>query len=524
MVSSSSLLEQKETQRASAPSNSMTQGLQVSILRLWRWSPAVLAAALVGLTCLKAITTVDMTWDTLSYHMPFAALRAGLMTPWQFQRGPVEIDTLTAFYQGFPVLGDLLQGWMWRLSGRAEAINLLGIMSMTALVGYLKWAFRISAPWSFIGLFAIPQVQSAAAGGYIDVNASAALTILMLSICDLWANPHKFRSPARWIILFLGAFVAANSKLQTSLFVCFALPLVIPPTWRLLREQLANRRQIVGVALLQTCAALLILVNLVKNFILYHNPVFPIDLRIAGIHFSGAVKENWLSAGPMHHLPQFVQWLLSILEFHALDGREIPYTNGMGNVSITSLGFEMGGFFSALVVGGVGFFILCVWLRRDRLSICFAAMLFYFTIMVALFPNSLILRYSLFWMMFLVTSCLILLRRHSLTLYLQSYKVVLFASLIFVTSVTGGIYFLPIGGKTMQEFVDSTGADKILRRIVVPGDVICLGMAWQGVGKFDNRFTIIFAPVFHKALASERAFAIKEGFCDGHKTITSLND
>jgi len=523
MVSTSALLELKAGQRAGASTDHATPGLQASMVGLWQWSPTLLAAALIVLTCVKAITTVDMTWDTLSYHMPFAALRSGLMAPWQFQRGPVEIDTLTAFYQGFPVFADVVQGWMWRLSGRAEAINLLGIISLAALVGYLRWAFRISAAWTFLALFAIPQVQTAAAGGYTDVAAGAAFTILMFSICDLWASPEKFRRPGRWIVLFLAAFAAANMKLQTSLFVCLALPLAVPPTWRLLREHQVSRRQIAGAILLEVGGAFLITINLVKNFIFYHNPVFPFDVHIAGIHFPGAVKEDWLYKGPLHHLPQFVQWLLSVLEFHALDSREIPYSNGMGNVPSTSLGLAMGGFFSALVVAGICFLVMSVCLRRDRLSLCFAAMLLYFTIIVALFPNSLALRYSLFWMMFLVTSCLILLRSPGLEPYLQSYKIVLFAALVFVISVTGGFYFLPPWGPTMQQFVDSTGADRILARIAAPGDVICLGMAWQGAGKFDNRFTIMFAPVFHKKLASERPYAIKEGFCGDYKTISSLN-
>jgi hypothetical protein len=118
-------------------------------------------------------------------------------------------------------------------------------------------------------------------------------------------------------------------------------------------------------------------------------------------------------------------------------------------------------------------------------------------------------------MMFLIIACLLLLRQPSLEPYLQSYKIMLFASLVFVTSVTGGIYFIP-KWNLMQEYVDRSGAEKLLEAIVQPGDIICME---QGPGEWDNRFTIMFEPLFHQKLAQERPYAIKQGFCQGYKTL-----
>jgi hypothetical protein len=117
--------------------------------------------------------------------------------------------------------------------------------------------------------------------------------------------------------------------------------------------------------------------------------------------------------------------------------------------------------------------------------------------------------------MFLVIVCLLLLRRPSFEVYLRCYKIVLAATLIFVVSVTGGIYFTPVLNLT-QDYVDRSGAERLLERIVQPGDVVCLE---QGPGKWDNRFAILFAPIFHQKLARERPYGVKEGFCDGYKTI-----
>jgi len=483
---------------------------------VWTWAPTALAALLLVLIFLKAIMAVDTVWDSLAYHLPFSAQRVGLLTDSQLQRPPSPSDQ--GYYLGLPILADLLRGWMWKFSGRAEAVNLLGIISLCALAAYLKWAFRqLEVAWVLIGILAIPAVQTAAAGNYVDVPANAAFTIFLFSVVDLWSNPEKFRHPVPWLVMFLAAFAGANIKLQTSVHVCLGLPFVVPPAWRLLRERQASWPKIAGTAVLGLCAWMLIAINLVKNLVLYRNPFFPLDAKIAGIHFVGPlVQDAWQMPGQAFgELPRPVQWLLSILEYHALDGRDVPYSNGMGFVPINSLGAFRGGFLSALVVASICFLVVCVNRRRDRLSVVVMAVFATSSIVISALPLSFHLRYVMFWMMFLVIGCLLLLKRPSLDPYLQCYKIVLIASLIFVISVTGGIYFTP-EWKPMQEYVDRSGTEKLLEAIVKPGDVICLE---QGPGEWDSRWTIIFAPIFHQKLAQERPYAIREGRCAGYKTI-----
>src|SRR5258707_10270006 len=132
-----------------------------------RGGPPAVAGALILLICLKAIVGIDLVWDSLAYHLPFTALRSGILTKWQFQ---LHLQ-LRQLYLGSPVLGDLLRGWLWRLSGRPEAVNLLAVLSLLGLIGYLKWAFRIEAGWTLIGLLAIPVVRTAAAGNYLALPA-----------------------------------------------------------------------------------------------------------------------------------------------------------------------------------------------------------------------------------------------------------------------------------------------------------------------------------------------------------------
>ena len=492
--------------------------MRTIVERIWSWAPTLLASALVVLIGLKAIMAVDMGWDSLAYHLPFAAQRVGLLSDWQLQRPLPEQDILQGYYLGFPVVGDLLRGWLWKFSGKPEAVNLLGLISVLLMLAYLKWTYRqLEIAWVVIGILAIPAVQTAAAGNYDDLPANAAFTIYLFSIVDLWSNPERFRRPARWVVLFLAAFAAANMKLQTSVFVCLAMPFLLLPTWRLLRERQAKWPAIAGAALTAGGASLLVAFNLIKNLIVYRNPFYPVEVKIAGIYMGGPVTHDaWLIPGRVYgDLPQPLQWLISILEFHALDGRDIPYSNGMGNVPWSSPAAGMGGFFGALVIASFFLLILAAKVRRDRTSIILLATVLLYSAVVALFPNSQNLRYETFSMMFLIIACLLLFRQPSLEPYLQSYKIVLFASLVFVTSVTGGIYFIP-KWNPMQDYVDRSGGEKLLEAIVQPGDVICME---QGPNEWDNRFTIMFAPVFHQKLAKERPYAIREGFCQGYKML-----
>ena len=479
---------------------------------LARWGAAALAGALIALICLKAIVGIDLVWDSLAYHLPFTALRAGILSKWQFQLHP----HLRQLYLGSPVLGDLLRGWLWRLSGRPEAVNLLGVISLLGLIGYLKWAFRLEAGWTLIGLLAIPAVQTAAAGNYLDLPANAMLAGLLFAVCDLWINPGRYSRPAPWIVLLLLAGAAGNMKLHTGVLACLAYLFTIPPYYRIVRRSPAGWAKALP-AICWLGGALLVSVNLIKNFLFHRNPFYPLDLSIAGLHLPGPwIPDVWLtSSGPYDGVPGPISFFLSALEYHALDGRGIPYTNGMGDVAATSLSAHMGGSFSALLVASICFLILALLRRRDKSAFTYFICFLICTAIVAFVPNARALRYVMFWMMFLVIGCLLLLRRPDLAAYARGYKIILFGSLAFVTSVTGAIYFTPVW-HSMQNEVDRAGVEKLLQAAVAPGDVICLPTGKDG---WDTRFVVYFAPIFHQQLAKARPYGIKEGECEGYKTI-----
>src|SRR4051812_47721980 len=68
---------------------------------------------LTALLVRKALVDVDVNWDSLAYHFPFAALRVGLLKPEEF----VLQAALKIYYSGAPVLQDFIKGWLWALTG-----------------------------------------------------------------------------------------------------------------------------------------------------------------------------------------------------------------------------------------------------------------------------------------------------------------------------------------------------------------------------------------------------------------------
>ena len=485
--------------------------------RIVSLAPAALAFILLVLIALKAALAADLGYDSLAHHLPFAARRAHILIGWQFQRLPGVIYPLTGYYDGLPVLADLIKGYAWRLTGWPEIVNLFGLVSLLAFFAYARFVLGLGLAWVVIGMLAVPAIQTAAAGNYADLPAGAAFAIMLLSVCDLYVRPARFTRAGPWLILFLAAFAAAHIKPQMSVLACLAMPFVLPPIWRLLGERRRDWRAVARFGALFAGAALAIAGNLIKNLVRFGNPFYPLDTKIASLHFAGPVaKEAWLlQARPYQGMPEIFQWVLSVLEFGGFSGRAFPYSTG--EVPADSRALSMGGFFAFLVLASLAFFTLAVVARRDRLSFVLAACLAIVTLIVANFPNAHNLRYEMYWMMFLITSCLLLLQGPELRDYLTSYRIVLFASLAFVSAVTGAVYFTP-AYNPMQSYVDASGADALLRGLVTqPGDVICLE---QGAGHFDASATIIFSPAFHKELNSQFPYAIREGDCTGRKTIS----
>src|ERR1700690_4240143 len=98
-------------------------------------------AAFCLLLCMfaAALHDVSRAWDVWYYHLPFAA-RLWQLVPRSDFIFHVENE---ARYTGFPLLGEWLQGLLWRLTGLPTAATLVALGSVPAVAALLRIRFAV---------------------------------------------------------------------------------------------------------------------------------------------------------------------------------------------------------------------------------------------------------------------------------------------------------------------------------------------------------------------------------------------
>ena len=459
----------------------MTRAARAATLAL-----QILAAALSLSILAAALHDVSTTWDVWYYHLPFAARLAGVV--------PAEAYTFHARNQGnfdgFPLLGELLQGLLWRVTGRPECANLVAAGSLGFFVWRLRSDHRVPLHLAAVALLAIPLVQLHASSCYVDLPANLAASLLVLAVIRLHASPEPPSALAPLHLLVL-AGVAANMRFQLHPVVGLALvaaaPRLLPPLFRGPRLHLA----------LVLVALPLAFFSPLKNLVVHHNPYYPMRLSLPGLALPG-VEDPYSSAPTyLEHAPRALRWLWSVLEIgvRPLTERRRWTIDQWAPGDSTAL--RMGGFFGAYAVFHVA---LLVWLAaRDgasrvarRSALGFGLL----TLVTAVLPQSHELRYYLYWMIVLVSLNLSLVcARPDAQRRAPALGAACALALGVVLAVTRAGYAYP-SGSTFAEILESKVDAAILGR-VHDGDRICLS---------KEPWTFLYAAPFH----APRRYAVRE--------------
>jgi hypothetical protein len=197
---------------------------------------------------------------------------------------------------------------------------------------------------------------------------------------------------------------------------------------------------------------------------------------------------------------QPLKWILSILEFHALDSRYTPYTLGMADVGPDAKSLRMGGYFGFYVVFNLLVLAYIVFRKRDRRAYLFAAAFLIGSVATASLPASHELRYFSYWMLLLVFA--------NIYFVFGSYfpdptlRFVLFAAAIsattFIVMVSGGRYIVPVGETLRATFNGLQIKEKFVGKFE-PGHVYCL-VNW-------GQFHLLAAPGL--AAPAERPYTVQ---------------
>lgn len=406
--------------------------------------PKLLALTTVSLLILRSLTVADNTWDVLAYHLPFAAIRSGMLSHNDF----ILPEYLLAYFNGFPSAIYYLKGFLWSITGRAESAQLVSILSIIIFVLFSTKILRIPTEWQVIGMLSIPTIQIGASGNYTDVPANMGMAMIFLSWYKLITKPTEIKK-SDLIWLFIACLITSSSKLQAVVVGGILFSGYIATFFLLIAvgsikysELLTKKMIVTGFIFCAIAISYPALVNLYN----YGNSIYPIQLNIAGIHLKGFYQVNmWVQPEYINSLPQQVRWLLSVLEFHAFDYRYLPYTQGQGDVPLTAKSLRMGGYFSPLILMSLFAFIFIAIKKVTHESIKGLLLLACVTVFVASLPGSHELRYYAFWAISVVTMAIHQLESNKndvevKTIFL-SYKAFLIIGFLFVISITGGEYF-----------------------------------------------------------------------------------
>jgi len=406
------------------------------IKRITEW---LFFAVLIVFFTLKILKTDDYSWDVVAYHLPFTALKFGILDLSQYSMSP----HLSEAYLGFPDLIYYIKGALWSVTGDVSSVNLVNIFTIFIFCFFCLFVLHIRFFWSLVSLLSIPILHVAIAGGMVDFAANVFLAICMISLLLLTTRERGNRGLLYWF--YISAFLAAGVKAQAIPFV--GLMLCIFFVCGLLQAVSKKEKYDFGFWLIFIIVSLIIMYKPIANLLVYGNPLYPVKISIFGFDLPGIFVPIWPDPQYLANYPQPVRWILSVLEYDAFSMRPIPYTVDQGEVPANARSFRMGGYNCFLVLFSLTVLALVASRTKSKVAYHIIAATVFLGAIISLLPGSNELRYYSFWMIFIVISTLYVCEMANATensdgliIVRKLYKASLIISLIYFMMITGGRY------------------------------------------------------------------------------------
>jgi len=456
-----------------------------------------MALALIVSMAATALHDVSRAFDVWYYHMPFAARLLGIVSPAEF----VFHSANEARYCGYPLLGELLQGLLWRLTGLPTAANLVAFCSVPAVAVFLRIHFGVPMHTTALALLAIPLVQIHATSCYVDLPANCAAAVLVLVTLDAYVR-RQCLPKSLLLLAFAAAAVAANMKTLLHPVVMVSLVLLV---LRYLATQTDSRR-------FQALSAMLVLLPIVfitplKNVMVHQNPYYPVQFSIAGHVFPGTEEPYVSSPTWLRDTARPLRFAASVLEIGTQPMTERHRWSIDQWTPTNDRGYRLGGFFGAYVIVQLILLVLASARDRSRFAIVstigFAAL----TVLTAIMPQSHELRYYIVWMIVLVSINLWRAARQGQVANLRM-DLLSCLALAMVLHVTHAIYVYPCGVTFSELLHDETDEHQLAKS---PGHApVCVSR---------EPFNILWAAPFHPPLHYVTTEAEHDADCAGGISI-----
>lgn len=361
----------------------------------------------------KCWIDIDSNWDTWAYHLPFAARLWQIIPETRYIFDP----QIQQRFDGFPFLGEALQGFFWFVFRQVQATNLVAYFSLVAYIAFLQKCFRIPFYYSAIALLAIPLVQIHSSLSYVDLVGSIFVSAFVLLTYHLYTVAEG-ASGRIILLLFLTGACATNIKLLYSpvilLFGLIALYRII--TLSLPQLQTTKDRVMWGVKALLICLAAILVFGMIpiKNMVRYHNPLHGIRIELGGRVISQGEDYTLDVPQYLRKAPEPLRWVLSLMEVNRppltwSHHQHYPEeTTGRGHPAD-----RMGGFFRDYVIIQLLLFVLLVCRLKSADAKKALLWMIVLSVITSFLPQGFQLRYTMYWMILLVSFNWILLYRYS---------------------------------------------------------------------------------------------------------------
>lgn len=457
-----------------------------------RYTLRALAVAVLASMLVTALHDASQAWDVAYYHLPFAGRIVGLLPANEYLFHPAN----EARVHGYALLGELLQGVLWRATGRPESANLVAFACVPLAAWFL--ARRMGVEWhlTVLSLLAIPLVHTHATSAYVDLPGNAAASVLVLLVLDAYAKERAVNY-GTLLLALLAAAIAANVKPMLHPVVLLSLGALGVRIVQI-APRMPGSRAAVRMLVVLAIALPVVFATPLKNAALHGNPYYPVKLTFLGYELPGPEDPYSSSPAWLEGAPRPMRFACSLLEIGARplgDPRRWTVDQWMPS---DAAGYRMGGFFHAYVIAHLALLAWRVWRERSRTVVVAALGFAALTCVTSLLPQSHELRYYMSWMIVLVAINLWLASRpDARATGGGALGLGLLATLaLFVVVVsTRGAYALPLGStfaELVREKVDARAVAGILE-----GERVCVRR---------EPFDVLWAPVFHRP----RRYAVQE--------------
>ena len=360
---------------------------------------SLITAIILVLLFLKSIFNIDTGYDAGWYHLPFAARIWGIIPKESF----LSEQSIEHRYNGFPLLAHFFQGLFWKVTGRIQATNLVSYFSLLIYVFFLRNFFKVPFYISTIALLAIPAVLTHSTTSFVDLpgNIGASIVIMVMYV---FLSYSRLPKKQELLIIFLGAVMAANTKLHLTVLIGILYCVTVTRlAFLYFKYSKFDRFEIFRNIFLGLLASLLIFATPTKNLIMYGNPLYPIKVEVMGVVLNHKLTPDTYSEGSR---PQ--KWLRSVFEIDTPEWSADQHNKGNSQYLDRA-----GGFFSVYVISNLLLLITLTvkeytrnktFIKKDQSHAIIALVIMLFSsFFMANFPQSHELRYLMFWMISLVS-------------------------------------------------------------------------------------------------------------------------